>query len=400
MDSKQILSDIVVHSKYARYLPEQQRRENWTEICMRNADMHAKKYPDLADEIYRVYSKYVLPKKVFPSMRSLQFGGSAIEKTPSRIFNCSYEPMDHIDAFGEAMFLLLGGTGLGVSVQQHHVDKLPDLVGPKRNRHKRFLVGDSIEGWADAIKVLMESYLKGKMSVNFDYSDIRAKGSYLVTAGGRAPGPQPLKDAIHNITKVLESAIDERGVGTKLKPIEVFDIVCHIADAVLAGGIRRAAIITLFSAKDAEMMSAKSGNWWELNPQRGRSNNSVVLIRHKVDRATFDNVWEHTEKSGAGEPGIIMSNDKDWGINPCAEISLRANSFCNLTTVDVSDVESQEDLNNRVKAATFLGTLQAGYTDFHYLRDIWKTTTEEDSLLGVSMTGIASGEVLKYDIKE
>jgi len=179
----------------------------------------------------------------------------------------------------------------------------------------------------------------------------------------------------------------------------VHDMICHIADAVLAGGIRRAALISLFSADDEDMIAAKTGNWWETNPQRGRANNSVVLLRHKIDKDYFMNLWDRVKASGAGEPGFYFSNDKDWGTNPCCEIGLRPYQFCNLTEVNVSNVESQEDLNERVKAATFIGTLQASYTDFHYLRDIWRRTTEKDALIGVSMTGIASGAVLKLDMK-
>jgi ribonucleoside-triphosphate reductase len=177
-------------------------------------------------------------------------------------------------------------------------------------------------------------------------------------------------------------------------------MICHIADAVLAGGIRRAALISLFSADDDDMISAKTGNWWETNPQRGRANNSVVLLRHKIDKNYFMNLWDRVKASGAGEPGFYFSNDKDWGTNPCCEIGLRPYQFCNLTEVNVSNVESQEDLNERVRAAAFIGTLQASYTDFHYLRDIWRRTTEKDALIGVSMTGIASGAVMKLDMKE
>ena len=193
--------------------------------------------------------------------------------------------------------------------------------------------------------------------------------------------------------------LSEKENGDKLTPIEVHDMVCHIADAVLAGGIRRAALISLFSADDEEMIAAKTGNWWETNPQRGRANNSVVLLRHKIDKNYFMNLWDRVKASGAGEPGFYFSNDKDWGTNPCCEIGLRPYQFCNLTEVNVSDLESQEDLEERVRAATFIGTLQASYTDFHYLRDVWRRTTERDALIGVSMTGIASGTVLELDMK-
>jgi hypothetical protein len=226
-------------------------------------------------------------------------------------------PIDHTDAFAETMFLLLGGTGVGYSVQKHHVDKLPEIKKPNPNRTRRYLIGDSIEGWADAIKVLMESYFGGKSSTPiFDFSDIRPKGARLVTSGGKAPGPQPLKDCLHNIKKVLDNKED----GEKVTPIEVHDVVCYIADAVLAGGIRRAALISLFSADDDEMIACKSGNWWEQNPQRGRANNSAVLVRHKITQDFFNDLWKRIELSGAGEPGIYLTNDKDWGTNPCCFI--------------------------------------------------------------------------------
>jgi ribonucleoside-diphosphate reductase alpha chain len=327
----------------------------------------------------------------------MQFGGKPIEISPNRIYNCAYLPIDHLDAFSETMFLLLGGTGVGYSVQKHHVEKLPEIRKPNPNRTRRFLVGDSIEGWADAIKVLMKSYFGEHLSTpEFDFSDVRPKGAQLVTSGGKAPGPQPLKDCIHKLKGMLDAKED----GERLSSIEVHDMICHIADAVLAGGIRRAALISLFSADDNEMIACKSGAWWETNPQRGRANNSAALVRHKITKDFFMDLWKRVEASGAGEPGIYFTNDKDWGTNPCCEIALRPNQFCNLCEVNVSDIESQEDLNNRVKAAAFIGTLQAGYTDFHYLRDIWKRTTEKEALIGVSMTGIGSGVVLGYNMKE
>jgi ribonucleoside-diphosphate reductase alpha chain len=394
--SQKILSDITVFMKYAKFQPELNRRETWEELVTRNKEMHQRKYPHIKDEIEEVY-KMVYDKKVLPSMRSLQFGGKPIEISPNRVYNCAYMPIDHVDAFSETMFLLLGGTGVGYSVQKHHVEKLPEIKKPNPERTRRYLIGDSIEGWADAIKVLMESYLGYKSSTPiFDFSDIRQKGAMLVTSGGKAPGPQPLKDCIHHITKVLDNKKD----GERLSPIETHDIVCHIADAVLAGGIRRAALISLFSADDEEMISCKSGSWWEQNAQRGRANNSAVLLRHKITKEFFMDLWKRIELSGAGEPGIYLSNDKDWGTNPCCEIALRPFQFCNLCEVNASDIESQEDFDKRVRAASFIGTLQAGYTDFHYLRDIWKRTTEKDALIGVGMTGIGSGVVLGYDMKK
>jgi len=394
--SNQILSEITVYMKYAKYVPELNRRETWEELVTRNKEMHQKKFPQLKDEIEEKY-KLVYDKKVLPSMRSLQFGGKPIEISPNRIYNCAYLPIDSIDAFSETMFLLLGGTGVGYSVQRHHVAKLPAIQKPWPKRTKRFLIGDSIEGWADAVKVLMKSYMNGGGSrIEFDFSDIRPKGAQLVTSGGKAPGPQPLKECILKVKGILES----KETGEKLTTLEAHDIVCHIADAVLAGGIRRAALISLFNADDDQMISCKSGNWWELNPQRGRANNSAVLMRHKITKEFFLDLWKRVELSGAGEPGIYLNNDKDWGTNPCCEIALRPHQFCNLCEVNVSNIEDQDDLNERVKVASFIGTLQAGYTDFHYLRDVWRETTEKDALIGVSMTGIGSGRVLGYDMKK
>jgi len=394
--SNKILSDITVYMKYARFLPELNRRETWEELVTRNKNMHIKKYPELKDQIEENY-KFVYKRKVLPSMRSMQFGGKPIEISPNRIYNCAYMPIDHIDSFSECMFLLLGGTGVGYSVQKHHVEKLPPVNKPYTKRTRRFLISDSIEGWADAIKVLMKSYLNGKSSrIEFDYSDIRTKGARLVTSGGKAPGPQPLKECVLKIRGILDNHED----GDQLTTLEVHDIICHIADAVLAGGIRRAALISLFSADDDSMMGCKTGKWYELNAQRGRANNSACLMRHKITKEFFMDIWKRVELSGSGEPGIYLNNDKDWGTNPCCEIALRPYQFCNLCEVNVSNIESQEDLNERVKVAAFIGTLQAGYTSFHYLREIWQETTEKEALIGVSMTGIGSGRVLGYDMSK
>lgn len=520
-----ILSDITVFTKYARYKPELKRRETWSELANRNRDMHIKKYPALTQEINNLYDNFVIPKKVLPSMRSLQFGGKPIEVAPSRLFNCSYLPIDDYRAFSELMFLLLGGTGVGYSVQKHHIEKLPEIRKPIKTR--RFLVGDSIEGWSDAIKALMKSYMKGAPEPRFDFSDIRPKGAALITSGGKAPGPEPLKDCLHNLKKIL----DRKSNGDKLTTLEVHDMACFIADAVLAGGIRRAALISLFSLDDESMLTCKFGNWWELNPQRGRANNSAVVVRHRIKEPKFMELWSKIKASGSGEPGIYFTNNPEFGTNPCCftgdtklltsegyvsfselsgkedielvnyrgeihsgsvwstgvkstvlikfddglahrctpdhrfmlsdgsecqakdlvgkqvktltqspldtyptvlsvedagecevfdfnlqddthwgvieggfiahncEIALRPFQMCNLTEINVSDVDSQEELEARARAASFLGTLQAGYTDFHYLRDIWKRTCEKDALLGVSMTGICSGNVLKLDMK-
>ena len=391
--SNKILSDITVFNKYAKYNEDVGRRESWHELVTRNMDMHIRKYKHIENEIRGAY-QYVYDKKVLPSMRSLQFGGRPIEVANNRIYNCAFLPIDHIDGFSELMFLLLGGTGGGYSVQKLWVDKLPTVKGTLPES-RRFLIGDSIEGWADAIKVLMEAHFLGKQNPTFDYRDIREKGAALITTGGKAPGPAPLKHCIETLKEKLDEA-----KGRQLKPIEVHDMCCIIADAVLAGGIRRAALIALFDRDDVDMLNAKSGEWWTHSPYRARANNSAVLPRGKVSEEEFYELMAIVEASGAGEPGIYWTSDETWGTNPCCEIGLRPFQFCNLCEVNADDVVDQTDLNNRSKAAALIGTLQAGYTDFHYLRPIWKQTTEEEALIGVGMTGIGSGAVLKLNLRE
>jgi ribonucleoside-diphosphate reductase alpha chain len=391
--SQKILSDVTVFNKYAKYIKEASRRETWDEIVDRNMAMHIRKYPQMKEEIKEAY-KYVYNRQILPSMRSLQFGGRPIELSNNRMFNCAYSPANHPAIFSETMFNLLGGSGVGFSVQSRHVNKLPYIVGTS-DKQRRFLVGDSIEGWADAVKVLIKAYTLGKSDPQFDFRDVRPKGARLITSGGKAPGADPLRICLDKLRSVLNNA-----VGRKLKPIEVHDMICHIADAVLSGGIRRAALISLFDKDDLDMLSAKSGTWWELNPQRGRANNSAVLHRDETTKEEWDAIWKKVEESGSGEPGVFWTNDYDMGSNPCCEIALNPNQYCNLTEVNVSDVSTQEELNARVKSATLIGTLQAGYTDFHYLRNAWKEQTEKEALLGISMTGIGSGAVLPLDLKE
>lgn len=392
--NQEILSDIVVHMKYARYIPDQHRREVWQEICDRYEGMMLEKYPRLTTQIIE-HMKRVRDKKVLPSMRAMQFAGPAIKRNHSRIYNCAYLPVDDIYAFSETMFLLLGGTGVGYSVQNQHVANLPPIK--KGQKRRKFLVGDSLEGWADAVKVLLKSYFGiHESKPDFDFSDIRPKGSRLVTAGGKAPGPEPLKICIAHLSAILDRKQD----GEQLTPLECHDMMCHIANAVLAGGIRRSAMIALFSHDDEDMLTCKFGSWWELNEQRGRSNNSAVLHRDSITEREFFDLWKKIELSGSGEPGFYFTNNIDWGTNPCCEIALRPFQFCNLCEVNVSNIESQQDLNERVATAAFLGTLQAGYTNFHYLREKWKTHTEKDALIGVGMTGIASGKLNTLDLDE
>ena len=388
------LSKITIFSKYAKYIPELKRRETWDEIVDRYENMMVKKYPNLEQQI-KDSATFIRKKKVLPSMRALQFAGPAAEVNNSRIYNCCFLPIDSVHSFSETMFLLLGGTGVGYSVQKHHVDQLPTIIKHERYKNRNWLIEDSIMGWADAVKVLMKFYFEGGLKPKFDFRAIRHKGARLVTAGGKAPGPEPLKICLAHIDAIME----RKEHGSKLTSLECHDILCHIANSVLAGGIRRSAMIALFSHDDEEMITCKYGNWWELNEQRGRANNSAVLERGTVGEDEFKALWKRIEASGSGEPGIYWTNNKDWGTNPCCEIALRPYQFCNLCEVNVSDITCQEDLNDRVTAAAFFGTLQAGFTDFHYLRDVWKMTTFRDALLGIGMTGIASGEVLQYNLE-
>ena len=388
------LSSLTVFSKYAKYIPELKRRETWDEIVDRYQTMMIKKYPKLEDAIVKS-AELIRQKKVLPSMRALQFAGPAMEVNNARGYNCAYLPVDSLYSFSETMFLLLGGSGVGYSVQKHHVEQLPAVNKQENYKQRNYLIEDSIMGWADAVKVLMKFYFEGGFKPKFDFRAIRHKGARLVTAGGKAPGPEPLKICLTHIDAIME----RKENGEKLSPLECHDIMCHIANSVLAGGIRRSAMIALFSHDDEEMITCKYGNWWELNEQRGRANNSAVLKRGEVGEEEFMSLWKRIEASGSGEPGIYWSNDLDWGTNPCCEIGLRPFQFCNLCEVNVSDVESQTDLNDRVSVAAFFGTLQAGFYDFHYLRPIWQKTTQRDALLGIGMTGIGSGEILKYNLE-
>ena len=433
-----ILGDLVHHMKYAKYDPELGRRETYLETVERNMQMHIDRHPSLKEEIEEAY-EFVKEKKVIPSMRSMQFAGVAIDVNPARIFNCSYLPVTSIDAFNETMFLLLSGVGVGFSVQKHHVEQLSEIRKPIKSR--RYLIQDSIEGWADAVKVLMKSYFADRSLPLFDYRAIREKGAQLVISGGKAPGPEPLKKCLNTVQSILDSKKN----GEKLTPIEAHDIQCIIADAVLAGGIRRSALISLFSVGDEEMMKCKSIQhavidevidevngtfrvrvnvnetqktvwipeddykkleeeqklqWFYLYPERARSNNSIVMARSLITEDVFKEKWGVIQKSGSGEPGLYFTNNVELGTNPCCEISLNANQFCNLTSINVSNLENQGDLNERAKAAGFIGTLQASYTDFHYLRPQWKKITEKEALLGVSLTGIASISALDYDFAE
>lgn len=308
--SARILSDVTVHAKYAKYLEESRRRETWEEAVERNKAMHLARYPHMRQDIDAAY-QLVLDKRLLPSMRSMQFAGRAIELNHARGYNCSYLPIDHPRAFPEIMFLLLSGCGVGYSVQSHHVFNLPHVKTP--DGKQRFVIQDSIIGWAEAVKALINAYLLGKYLPDFEYGDVRPKGARLKTAGGTAPGPEPLQRCLDRVRQILSSV----QTGQKLLPIHAHDIACSIADCVLAGGIRRSAMISLFDRDDDAMMVAKSGQWWEDAPERARANNSSVLIRDKVDEIAFKNIWESVESSNSGEPGVYWTNNREWGSNPC-----------------------------------------------------------------------------------
>lgn len=382
--SQKILSDIGIFMKYARYLPEIKRRETWREICSRYEVMMIRKYPMLKKEIQQKI-QFVEDKKILMSMRAAQFAGKPIELSPNRIYNCAFLHISDYRAFSESMFLLLGGSGVGYSVQQKHVKELPDIQKPSKTR--RFLVPDSIEGWADAVDVLVKSYFGfNKACPDFDFRDIRPKGAMLVTSGGKAPGHVPLQTCLFKIKQILDSKEN----GQKLASLDCHKIVCYIADAVLAGGIRRAALSCLFDFDDSDMLYCKSGKWWELNPEFARANNSAVILRHRIKKGDWDKFWSIIKHNKSGEPGFVFSNNPDYGFNPCFEISLKDKQFCNLVEINTSNIESEQDFYERCAAASFFGTLQAGFTDFHYLREGWKITTEKEALIGVGQTGIAS----------
>jgi len=393
-DTQDLLSQINIYNKYSRYIDDQNRRETWSEICERVMTMHMEKYPYITDNIAKAFS-FVQEKKVLPSMRSLQFAGKPISLNPARLYNCSYVAITHHKVFSEIMFLLLSGTGVGFSVQKHHIAQLPSIK--KATRKIRFMIGDSIEGWAEALNKLIKSYLGCSETYPlFDYRDIRLKGTPLKTSGGKAPGAKPLKVCLEHIDNLLSQKKD----GHKLRPLEVHDIICYIADAVLAGGIRRSATISLFSKDDLEMLNCKTGKWWENNIQRARANNSVLLDRNTTTKEEFFTLWATVRNSGSGEPGIFFTNDLEMGTNPCAEITLSNHGFCNLVEINTGNIASQLDFNERVQAGSLIATLQAGYTDFHFLRDNWRIQAEKDAQIGVSLTGIADGIVLNYNLKE
>ena len=389
-------------SKYARWIPEKKRRETWKESVDRVKKMMLDEYPEAKKDIEWAYDM-MHKKRVLGSQRALQFGGSPIVKHNARIYNCIASFIDRPRFFQECMYLLLCGCGTGFSVQKHHVEKLPKLVH-KKEGSKKFTIPDTIEGWSDAVGVLVSSYFEdcdlfpeytGK-SVVFDYSEIRPAGSYLSSSSGKAPGPEPLKKALTNIKKVLDKALkDALFSNRKLRPIDVYDVVMHSADAVISGGVRRSATICLFSPDDEEMALAKTGNWFHDNPQRGRSNNSALLLRDKTSPEQFTSLMQSVKEFG--EPGFVWSDSTELIVNPCVEIGLypvdektgkTGWQACNLSTVNCAKIKTKEEFLESCRAASVIGTLQAGFTEMAYLGEVTERILKRESLLGVSMTGI------------
>ena len=321
------LQSFIRTARYARYLPEKKRRETWSEMVTRVMDMHKVFYakqllasPELNAEFNKV-TQAMLDKKVLGSQRALQFGGSAVLNKHARMYNCTATYIDRARSFQEVVWLLLCGCGAGVSVQQHHIAKLPNITNPDPSDRKDFIIPDTIEGWANSVGVLLSSYFTSEQphpefaghEVVFDFSEVRPKGSPISNMGGTAPGHQPLKKALGKIRGVIDRCL--KSGRRALRPIDAFDIVMHSSDAVIAGGIRRSAVLTMFSLEDDEMMKAKTGNWFVDNPQRGRSNNSVVLMRDQVTREQFNSIIDSTRQMG--EPGFIWTDDKEALYNPC-----------------------------------------------------------------------------------
>ena len=441
------LQDYIAISRYARYSPEKRRRETWSEAVARVRDMHLGHYPDVSlgdaalaalaagdvtreevialgqlgglHDAVRAAFDAVDRREVLPSMRSLQFGGEAILTKHARVYNCAFTYIDRLDAFREALYLLLCGCGVGFSVQRHHVAKLPALAPmPADAPHATHLIGDTIEGWADALNELMLAAVEGRR-VDFDFSAIRPEGAPLRTSGGKAPGPKPL---FHTLTKIEE--ILRGAAGRSLRPIEAYDILMWAAKAVLSGGVRRSATICLFSADDEEMGGAKTGDWFAAHPQRTASNNSAVMIRSQATRAQFDRLFEQQKQYG--EPGFYFVEDPEYGANPCVEIGLHPRlhldaeaiarlralghtgplregdtlsgvQFCNLTTISAAAAETAGRFRELCAHAALIGTLQAGYTDFRYLTPVSRLITEREALLGVSICGILDRPGLLLD---
>ena len=399
-------------AKYAKYLPEKNRRETWKEQVDRVFDMHAQKFDNIdgVGEYIEEAKAAVLKKEVLGSQRILQFGGEPIFKHNARVYNCSFGHINRVRAFQELMYLLLCGCGVGFSVQKHHVAQLPIIAKPSSSDIVEYVVPDTIEGWSDAIGVLVTSYFGGNpefdsyigKQVVFDYSKIRPAGSPL-SSGSKAPGPDGLKRSIEKIREVLDRSLGS-ATRTFIRPIDVYDIIMHTSDAVISGGVRRSATIALFSPDDDEMAKAKTGNWFIENPQRGRSNNSALLVRDQTTKETFNKLMSSVREFG--EPGFVWAESTEMGFNPCVEIGLypvddetglSGWQFCNLTEINGKKANTPEKFFAACRAASIIGTLQSAYTDFPYVGKTTERITRRESLLGVSITGMMDNPEVLFD---
>lgn len=403
------LQDYTYYSKYARYNKEQKRRETWNEAVDRVFAMHLEKYPQCAEEIEWAVD-LVKAKRVLGSQRALQFGGEPIKKKNARLYNCTVSFCDRLRFFQECFWLLLCGCGTGFSVQKHHVDKLPEFSKKVKTKSKKVhAIADTIEGWADALGILLGCYFPFSEfkeweghEVEFDYSLIRPAGSVLASGVGKAPGPEPLKRSLNIIRELLDRCVDAGQ--KKLRPIDAYDLVMHASDAVLSGGVRRSATICIFSLDDNDMITAKTGNWFTENPQRSRSNNSALLLRSEVTKDQFIKLMESVKEYG--EPGFYWSDSTEQLPNPCVEIGMwpvdvETNEsgwqFCNLCEINGKKVKCKEDFALAARGAAIIGTLQAGYTNFDYLGPITERIVRREALLGVSITGMMDNPDVLFD---
>lgn len=396
----------IYKSRYARWLDDKNRREEWDETVERYFsffDTHLKENHNYSfpEETRKLLKETILNLEVMPSMRSLMTAGPALKRCNVAGYNCSYVPIDHPRAFDEILYVLMCGTGVGFSVEQNNVDKLPVVNEHFENTNSNIVVEDSKAGWAKALRELIAMLYAGQIPT-WDLSKLRPAGARLKTFGGRSSGPEPLNE-------LFEFTVDKftNAAGRRLTALECHDIVCKIGDVVVVGGVRRSALISLSNLNDRDMQEAKSGRWWENQKQRALANNSACYTR-KPDVITFMEEWTSLVRSQSGERGIFnraasktqaakngrRDPNHNWGTNPCSEIILRPYQFCNLTEVIVRSDDTFDTLANKVAAATILGTIQSTLTDFKYLRKIWKDNTEEERLLGVSMTGIFDGPEL------
>lgn len=389
-------------SRYSRYLEAEGRRETWEETVDRTIGFWKKQVGNnvITEEEFQQLRDAVYNREVMPSMRALWAAGDALAQNPFRGYNCSFKAVDHIRVFDEILYILMSGTGVGFSAEAQFVNKLP-IINDNFTKSERIIsIEDSAEGWAKALrKHIAELYL-GNVHT-WDYSKIRPEGARLKTMGGRASGPEPLKDLLEFVTSTFKQA-----AGRKLRTIEVHDIVCKIAEVVVVGGVRRSALISLSDLTDPELRDAKSGQWWATEGQRALANNSAAY-EQKPSMTVFMEEWVALMKSGSGERGIVSryglqkfaperrDGSQIIGLNPCAEIALRSGQLCNLSEVVCRVDDNEEDLKRKIGLATILGTLQASLTDFKYVRKIWQKNCEEERLLGVSLTGIQDCKILR-----